>query len=131
MRRTAVRVLGVILVGLLAAVVSVAAQDKPAAAAADPSGTWDGTVETPNGVVTFALVVKIEKDKVSGEISSPEGAMPIVGAWAEEKLTFSFDYNGTPIAATSALKEGALAGEMNYGNGQSIMPFTAKKRATS
>lgn len=114
-----------------------AAQDKPAqeqkkekAAAADPlSGNWEGSVETPNGTITFGLKVKVEGDKVSGEIASPEGAVPLSGTWTEGKLNATFDYNGTPISMTGAVKEEVLSGEMSYGGGQAIMAYTAKRAA--
>lgn len=114
-----------------------AAQDKPAqepkkevVAAADPlSGNWEGTVETPNGTISFGLKLKVEGDKVSGEIASPEGAVPLSGTWTEGKLNASFDYNGTPITMTGGVKEEVLAGEMSYGGGQAIMPYSAKRPA--
>ena len=136
--RNEIRVLSVVMamvfvfgIGMSAAQDKPAGQEKPAqteaVAATDPSGDWDGSVETPNGTITFGLTLTVEKDKVTGQIGSPEGSVPIAGTWADGKLTASFDYNGTPITVNGALKDGALAGDMLYG-GQTAMPFTAKRR---
>lgn len=136
MRRGLIGLVVCAVIGLTGGV--VAAQDKPAApepaqqgqnAPADPAGDWEGVVESPNGPITFTLSLKIDKEQVAGDISSSEGSMPVTGKWADAKLEFTFDYNGGPIVATAGLKDGGLAGEMNYGGGQAIMPWTAKKKA--
>ncbi len=131
------RILGILVVAGLVVGAGVSfAQDKPAGgqekketAAADPlTGDWDGSVETPNGTITFTMKLKLENDKVSGEIASPEGGTPLSGTWAEGKLAGSFDYNGTPITMNGTLKDGVLSGEMSYGGGQAIMAYSAKKK---
>jgi hypothetical protein len=133
----AFRILGIMFVVFVVAAGAGAAQDKPAAgqdkketAAADPlTGSWNGTVETPNGVINFALTLKLDKDKVTGEIGSEQGSTPLTGTWTEGKLSGSFDYNGTPITMTGTLKDGALGGEMSFGGGQAVMNWMAKKKA--
>lgn len=139
MRRNLVRAFGFLVVALLVAGAALsAAQDKPAqdkekketvAAADDLSGDWDGTTETPNGTISFTLKIVLDKDKVTGEIASSEGGAPVSGTWTDGKLSATFDYNGTPMTMTGTLKEGVLSGEMNFGGGQAIMPWSAKKHA--
>jgi len=131
--------LALVLVSLLVVGAGLAAsQDKPAqekekkeaVAAADPlSGDWEGSVETPNGTITFGLKLKVDKDKVSGEIASPEGSVPLTGTWTEGMLSATFDYNGTPITMAGAIKDDLLGGEMSYGDGQALMPWSAKRQA--
>ncbi len=80
MRERVMQVVGMLLVALFVVGVGFgSAQDKPAqekekketTAAADPlSGAWDGSVETQNGAISFALTVKLDKDKVTGDIAS-------------------------------------------------------------
>ena len=41
-----------------------------AASAADVTGTWKGTAETPNGTIERTFVFKVEGDKLTGETSS-------------------------------------------------------------
>jgi hypothetical protein len=40
------------------------------ASAADVSGTWKGSAETPNGTVERTFVFKVDGDKLTGETSS-------------------------------------------------------------
>ena len=137
--RNVVHIIGVLVVaGLLVASGPAFAQDKPAGgqdkkesvAAADPiSGDWEGSVESPNGVIAFTLKLKLDKDKLSGEIASAEGGSPISGTWTDGKLSAEFDYNGTPITMNGGVKEGVLSGEMSYGGGQAIMAYSAKRPA--
>lgn len=137
MSRAAVRVFGGVLVAVFLTVGLVSAQDKPTQdkekkeavlVAADISGTWDGTVETPDGTISFGLTLKLEKDKVSGEIASDQGGAPVTGAFADGRLSLTFDYNGTPVTMTGALKDEALSGDMAFGSGEMVMGWTAKRR---
>lgn len=137
MRERVIRVLGVLVVAFFLVGIGLgAAQDKPAQekekketiAAADAiSGAWDGNLESQNGTISFGLVVKLDKDKVTGDISSEQGSAPVSGTWTDGKLSLTFDYNGSPVSMTGAIKDEALSGEMNFG-GQMVMSWTAKKR---
>jgi hypothetical protein len=40
------------------------------ASAADITGTWEGTAETPNGTVERTFVFKVDGNKLTGETSS-------------------------------------------------------------
>lgn len=40
------------------------------ASAADVTGTWKGTAETPNGTIERTFVFKVDGDKLTGETSS-------------------------------------------------------------
>src|SRR6266436_490184 len=40
------------------------------ASAADISGTWKGTAETPNGTIERTFVFKVDGDKLTGETTS-------------------------------------------------------------
>jgi hypothetical protein len=135
----ALRLLGILVVACLVAGAGVSlAQDKPAAgqdkketaSAADPlTGDWDGTVESPNGNVSFTLKLKLDKDKVTGEIASDQGGTTLTGTWTEGKLAGNFDFNGTAVVMTGTIKDGVFSGEMNFGGGQMIMAWSAKKKA--
>jgi len=117
--------------GLAAAQGAAAGQEKKAAAAtADPlSGEWAGTVESPQGTIGFTMKLQLEKDKVTGDISSDQGGTALSGTWAESKFSATFDYNGTAVAMTGTIKDEAFGGEMNFGGGQMVMTWTAKKKA--
>jgi hypothetical protein len=135
MRVVAVLVAAVVAVGgTLLAQQGGAPQEKPKetqAQAADPiTGDWEGSVALPDGNIGFFMKLKLEKDKVSGEIGSDQGATQCSGTWADGKLTLSFTYvNGEAIAMTGALKEGQLGGDMTIGGGQMVTVWVAKKKA--
>jgi hypothetical protein len=119
--------------GLAAAQGAAAGQDKKEkVAAGDPiTGDWSGTVESPQGTIGFTLTLKLEKDKVTGEIASDQGGTSLAGTWTEGKLSANFDYNGTPVAMTGSIKEDVFGGEMNMGGGQMVMSWTARKKAAA
>jgi hypothetical protein len=110
-------------------------QDKEKAAAADPvSGDWDGSVEMSDGPMAFSMKLKLDKDKVTGEISGPQGTATFSeGSWSKDdaKLSISFTYvDGASVSMTGALKEGQLTGSLDYGGGQMLLNWSAKKRTT-
>lgn len=110
---------------------SPAGQEKDKAASADPvSGEWDGTVVMPDSAMPFSMKLKVEKDKVAGEIGSQQGAVPITeGSFVDGKLTITFTYaDGNVVVMSGAVAEGQLTGSLNYGGGQMVTNWTAKKR---
>jgi hypothetical protein len=137
--RNALRAVTFVLVGFcLAGGAPAWAQEKPAPpaqeknkAAADPiSGDWEGTVELPDGSVPFTMKLKLEQQKVTGEISSPQGSVPISeGAWVDGKLTIAFTYvDGAAIQMSGAITNDLLGGSLSYGGGQMVVTWSAKKK---
>ena len=108
-------------------------QDKEKTAAADPvSGDWEGLVELPDQTMPFSMKLKLDKDKITGEVASVQGSTTISeGTWVEKeaRITLAFTYvDGAAIAMTGTLKDDQLVGTMNYG-GQTVMNWVAKKKA--
>lgn len=102
-----------------------------AAAAADPvSGEWEGMVDLPDGATPFSMKLQLEKDKVTGEVTGPQGTAPITeGSWADGKLTVTFTYvDGAAIVMSGGLTEGQFAGSLSYGGGQMVVNWAAKKK---
>ncbi len=102
------------------------AQDKPAAppekAAGSVAGKWDVTIETDQGQMQSLLEMKLEGKKITGTITSPQGAAPLEGEFADSKLTFSIAFdspNGSMnIAFSATFKDDALTGTLDFGQGQ-------------
>jgi hypothetical protein len=96
------------------------------------TGDWDGLVDMQDGPMPFTMKLKLDKDKVTGEITGPQGAAAITdGAWvaAEGKLTISFTYvDGAAVAMSGALKDDTLSGSLDYGGGQMVVNWAAKKK---
>jgi hypothetical protein len=100
------------------------------AAAADPiSGEWEGLVDLPDGPMPFTMTLKLDKDKVTGDVGGPSGSTPITeGSWADGKLTIAFVYvDGASVVMSGSLTDGQFAGSLDYG-GQMVMNWAAKKK---
>ena len=106
-----------------------------AADAAPFLGDWTLTMEGQNGPAVFALKVKVEGDKVSGEMSSEQMApTPISDIQKSDKsivLSYTFDYQGMPVGAVVTLTP---AGEkttavIDFAGGAYVMNGTAAKKA--
>jgi len=132
------RVVSVVIVALLVLGVPAAfaqgggqvEKPKETTAPADPiSGDWEGTVAMQDGNIPFFMKLKLDKDKVTGEIGSDQGSSQVTGTWADAKLTLSFTYvNGEGISMTGAFKEEQLGGDLTIGSGQMVTVWVAKKK---
>lgn len=106
------------------------AQDNEKAAADPITGDWEGLVDLSDGAMAFSMKLKLEKDKVAGEIGSGRGTASITeGSWADGKLTLAFTYSdGAGVVMTGSSAEGNLSGSLVYG-GQMTVAWAAKKKA--
>ena len=144
MIRTAV-VSSVLIAGLLVALPATAvraASDAPqaggqitAADAAPFVGDWTLTLEGPNGPATFDLSIKVEQDKVVGEIKSAElPAQAITDITKADKslfLRYSFDYQGNQVPTVVSLvpaEEGKTKAQIDFAGGAYVMAGTAAKK---
>jgi hypothetical protein len=108
-----------------------AGQEKEKPAAADPiTGDWDGSVDMPDGAMPFTLKMKLEKDKVTGEVGGPQGAVALSeGSFVDGKLTIGFTYvDGNAVVMTGAVADGQITGSLSYGGGQMVTNWAAKKK---
>lgn len=111
------------------------ASQATAAQAAPFVGDWTLSLQGPDGPATFAVSVKSEKEKVTGEIASEK--MPkqeITDVSVEEKsliLRYSFNYEGNPVPTMVALtpaEEGKMSARIDFAEGAYIMTGTAAKK---
>ena len=138
-------VAGVVLVaGLLAAPApagsAVTVQSSTPATPADAAaflGDWTLTLQGPNGPGNFDLTVKVEEQKVVGEISIPTGEMPknfIPDVAMNDKtmeLRYSFDYQGNQVPAIVSLTpaaDGKVTAQIDFAGGAYLMTGTAAKK---
>lgn len=105
------------------------AEAKPTAATL--AGNWTVSLESPQGPMEPALVLKADpKDakKVGGTITSPMGESALEGEVVDGKLTFWITVNGgggemSITFVASLQKDGSLAGTIAVNGGE--MPWTA------
>ena len=72
------------------------------AAIADLSGKWTGAFKTQDGSdFTLNYLFKIDGDKLTGSVSSPQGEVPITdGKVSGSDFSFTVPVNGTDIKNT-------------------------------
>jgi hypothetical protein len=119
-----------------AAAVSAQAPAQVSAADAAPFiGDWTLALQGDNGPATLELTVKVEKDKVVGEIKG--GEMPlqaitdITRADKSLVLRYSFDYQGNAVATVLSLipAEGDKTDvQIDFAGGAYLMSGTATTR---
>ncbi|HEY7497794.1 MAG TPA: hypothetical protein VH740_04750 [Vicinamibacterales bacterium] len=106
-----------------------------AADAAPFMGDWTLNLQGPNGPGTFDLSVKLEKEKVVGEIAT--GAMAtqqISDVSRAEKtlvLRYSFTWEGNPVEAVVSLTpvdDGKVDAKIDFASGAYTMTGTAAKK---
>ena len=112
-----------------------AAAQVTAAEAAPFIGDWTLALQGGNGPGTFLLSVKMEKDKVVGEISSDQmPKQPISDISLVDKtlvLSYSFTWEGNPVGAVVSLipaPEGKTSGQIDFAGGAYVMTGTATKK---
>ena len=106
-----------------------------AAEAARFVGDWILAMQGPNGPGTFNLSVKVEQEKVAGEISSdmlPKQAITDVTVDKESLvLSYTFDYQGNPVDAAVTLTPGTdekVAAQISFAGGAYVMTGSATKK---
>lgn len=105
-----------------------------AADAAPFLGDWTLAMQGPNGPATFDLTVKVEKEKVVGEIASqqmaPQAITDVTKVDKALVLNYSFNYEGNPVSATVTLSPGAdkIVAQIDFAGGAYVMSGTAAKK---
>jgi len=116
---------------------SVSEQARPATAAdaAPFVGDWTLTLQGPDRAATFDLSVKVEGEKVLGEISSETlPKQPIADITIADKslvLGYSFQWEGNPVGAVVSLTpaaEGKTTAQIDFAGGAYVMTGTAAKK---
>ena len=112
-----------------------AAAQVSAADAAPFIGEWTLSLEGPNGPGVFDLAVKVEKEKVIGEITGATMPMqPIPDVTKADQsllLSYSFNYEGNAVDAVVRLTpaaEGKMTAQIDFAGGAYVMSGTAARK---
>ena len=57
---------------------------------ADAAGTWDISVNTPNGPIAALLILKKDGEKLTGSISGPQGEVAVEGSQKDKTVSVNF-----------------------------------------
>jgi hypothetical protein len=98
-------------------------------------GDWTLALQGPNGPGTFAVSLKVEKEKVVGEVSSDQlPKLPVTSISMADKnlvLGYSFTWEGNPVEAVITLTPGTeakTAAQIDFAGGAYVMTGTATKK---
>ena len=103
------------------------------ASAADVSGTWKGTADTPNGKSERTFVFKVDGGKVTGETSSQmAGKSAIVdGKLDGDKLTFNITIKiqdqDFKLNYVGKVGDGEIKFHVESADGQLTLDYVVKK----
>ncbi len=102
-----------ILVGAILLTGSASAQT------ADAAGTWDVSVNTPNGPIAALLILKKDGEKLTGSIAGAQGEVAVEGTQKDKAVSMNFTVqtsNGPmAIVMTGAQDGDAIAGTTTVG----------------
>ena len=106
-----------------------------AAAAAPFLGDWTLTLQGPNGPGVFDLSLKVEKEKLTGEISNPQLPKQAIRdiSMADKTLVlgYAFTWENNPVEAVVSLTpaaDGKMTAQIDFAGGAYIMSGTAAKK---
>jgi hypothetical protein len=101
-------------------------------------GDWTLALQGPNGPGTFALAVKVENEKVVGEIAAQELPKQAITNISMDKeslvLSYTFDYQGNPVDTVVSLtpqKDDTVAARIDFAGGAYTMTGPATKKDAS
>jgi hypothetical protein len=125
-------VFAIVIVAALAVAGAAVAQDKPQETPKiDVSGTWDLSVESPQGTMALASTFKQDGEKLAGIQSSERGEMPLEGTIKGADIAFAIviDVQGQQLTIAYAGKVDGetMTGTVEFGSFGSAT-WTAKKQ---
>jgi hypothetical protein len=98
-------------------------------------GEWTLTMQGPNGPGTFNLMLKVENEKIIGEIANElVPAQPITSVSIANKslrLTYTFPWEGNPIEAVVTLtpaEDRKTSAQIDFAGGAYTMSGAASKK---
>jgi hypothetical protein len=100
------------------------------ALAQSPAGAWELTVDTPQGPNTSTLTLKLDGDKLSGDLATQMGSTPVTGTFSAGTVaaTANLDIQGTSLqlGINGKVDADTMTGSVKFGDFGEF-PFTAKR----
>ncbi len=106
------------------------------ASAADVTGTWKGTAETPNGTIERTFVFKVDGTKLTGETSSEMLGKSVIedgkvdGDNLEFTISVNFQGDDTKIHYKGTVSGDEIKFKAEIGGSGQTVEYTAKRVAS-
>ena len=101
----------------------------PAASGGDPlTGDWNAAVDAGGNQTAFTISMKLDGEKVAGQMGAERGSVPFEGSWTNGTLSLSVSMPNGAITMTATLSEGRLVGTLTAGGGQFTGGWAAERR---
>src|SRR5215510_16507813 len=98
------------------------------------AGTWDVTLNSPQGTFNLQFNLKQDGEKVSGTLKGQRGELPVEGTIKGKEVTLKwttkYQDNDLPITLTGTLDGSTMKGSADYG-GFAQGDFSAKRAGDS
>src|SRR6185369_3888330 len=112
------RILGTSLIVMMAAVSCLALS--PRGQAANVAGTWDITIESPQGKRTVLLIIKKDGDKLTGAMKSPQGETALESIALKNDdiafaLTRQIQGQDMKLSYTGKVAKDSMKGDVDFG----------------
>jgi len=114
---------------IVAAPAAIGAQDAPKAA--NVSGAWESTIETPQGPGTSTLTLKQDGESITGTEAGQMGEIALKGSVKGDTITYALtlDFGGQQftLTYTGKVNGDAISGTVDFG-GMASGAWTAKRK---
>src|SRR5215468_1973514 len=100
----------------------------------DVAGTWNVSMDSPNGPVALRVVIKFDGDKMTAVIAGPNGDTPMRGKLEGKTITLGFnappEFNSIEITLTGTIEGNSMKGTVDY-SGVSQSEWSATRASSS
>ena len=97
---------------------------------ANLAGSWDLTINGPQGPIAAEAVLKQEKDQLAGTITAPQGSAEVKGSVTGKTFALTFSMQGPDgpidVKINGEADGDTVKGMLDFGMGQA--DFTGKKK---
>jgi hypothetical protein len=101
---------------------------------ADVGGTWNVSLDSPNGPVVLRVVIKFEGAKMTAVIAGPNGDTPMRAKLEGKTITLAFNappaFNSIEITLTGTIEGNSMKGTVDY-SGFSQSEWSATRESSS
>ena len=115
---------------VFSAMVAIALASAVLSAQATVAGSWELSINGPEGVISATADLKQDGEKLTGTITSPQGSVELAGTYKGKTVNLAFQIQGPQgaldIKVNGEVDGADMKGIIDFGMG--MADFTAKKK---